>query len=351
MHFHYYLHQQPTNKYGLNIVKITQVLFIILFFSTSSFANKKALLEAELAFKNKNYEQAEQLFIQIKNKEIHVDQALYGLARVAFEKNNLDTAEDFISEAIKIKPKEPEYLFIAARIAGKKAQSASIFSKMIYAKNTKNYFTRALDINKQHVPSIIGLIKFHQQAPSIAGGDKDLIPQLIIRLRELNKREAFKIEAPILFSNKDIKKLFSLYNDALKSSENIAEFQFDFTMMLSSYNLYHHALNELMKIKDLSKNPEMSNMRLYQLGKLAAESKTELQMGLDSMKQYSALKKKDKTISEEWIQFRIIQLQYLLLDQSVQISEFNKLMRSTKDKDLNKKIKLFLKESNIEQKS
>jgi tetratricopeptide (TPR) repeat protein len=330
------------------ILKPTSLLiavsFVILTFSFSLQANENILTRAELAVKAENYEQAHRLFNQLANNNDLKTEALFGLARVAFMTEHLDDAEEYISDVLELSPDNPEYLFIAGRISGKQAQSASIFSKLGYASDAKQYFSQALLINKSHQPSLIGLIKFHQQAPVIAGGDKDEIPNLFDRLRAIDRSAAFSIEAPILLNENKIDKVINLYNDALNDETDKNRFRFDFAMMLSNHGLYKTALQELIliDINNVSKTADFLTMRLYQIGKLAAESTSQLALGLMSMTQYSLMPKVDKTISKDWVDFRLAQLMFLSNDNSVNQQTLIKMMKKTSDNVLKNKIKTFL---------
>lgn len=319
-------------------------IFFLSILSFSIKADEKILGLAEAAVEEKNYQKAQALFTQLSDVPGLSTEALFGLARVAFYQDDLDLAEDYILEVIEESSDNPEYLFIAGRIAGKQAQDASIFTKLGYAKDAKKYFSQALDIDGHHQASLIGLIRFHQQAPSMAGGDKDKIPGLITRLRKVNKRQAFELEAPQLLKKNQLDKVFKLYKEALLSEESACEFKFDFAMMLVPFELYQQALEEIntIDVSHCEKSPELVHMRLYQIGKLAAESNSQLVLGLEKMTEYRSLEKSARSVSDDWIDFRIAQLKYLNGNKSVNQKYFKKLSAATRDKDLRKKIKSFM---------
>ncbi|TQV89276.1 tetratricopeptide repeat protein [Aliikangiella coralliicola] len=330
----------------------TGILLLTIFSSTTTLrANETPLNQAEAALENQQYEQALHLFKKIENDQSFKTQALFGLARIAFYTNQLDDAEDYVTEVLKASSDNPEHLFIAARIAAKQAQSASIFSKLGYAKDAKRYFTRALEIDNSHQPSLIGLIRFHQQAPVMAGGDKDAIPELINKLRLIDKRAAFSFEVPDLLKNKKVEEAIGLYRDALNSTStiDIGRFKFDFAMMLSNQGHYESALKELISIElnNDGNEPDFADMRLYQIGKLAAESKSHLQLGLRSIAQYAAIPAENRLISKDWVNFRIAQLQFLSEGKPGDTQPLVKLMTSTSDKDLKNKIQSLLEENKL----
>ena len=339
------------------LVAISFLILIMLNVTSLVQANENIFKRAKIAMDDSDYEQAATLFKRLASNNEFKTQALFGLAKVAFYQEQLDIADGHIAKVLAISPDNPEYLFIAARIAGKQAQSASIFSKLGYARDAKRYFLHALEIDKNHQPSLIGLIKFHQQAPILAGGDKDEIPTVLNRLRAIDKREAFSIEAPMLLNKGKVTKVLTLYNDALQakpiSDVANARFRFNFAMLMSSQGVYEHALEALISI-DIKSDLEIADlltMRLYQMGKMAAESNSQLELGLKSMTKYAKIPQKDKTISKNWVDFRMAQLRFLNNDQSINEQTLNKMIQTTSDNALKSKIKAFLKENKIQRKS
>lgn len=317
-------------------------------FSLSARAIDSELEQAEAALQNQQYELAKELFTNLSQQELTKVKAQFGLARLAFFQDQLDLAEDHIEQVLELDLTNPEHFYYAARIAGKQAQSASIFTKLGYAKDTKKYFTQALKLDRHHKLSIVGLIGFHQQAPVIAGGDKDAILPLIEALRKFDKRAAFSIQAPSLFTQNEVDKIFDLYREALTenstSDTSVGEFKFNFAMLLANQGMYLEGLKELVSIEfdESHQLPNFANMRLYQIGKLAAESKSELELGITSIKQYTALAEENKTIPNGWVNFRLAQLNYLKLKGVNEQEILEKIMRNTDDKNLKDKIESVL---------
>ena len=344
-------------------VRLLAVFGLCLNFSVVTLAQESKdmrglYIQAEIALKNKQFKQANTLFKQLLNNSNNKSQALLGLAKVALNTDELDDGEDLIEQLLEDTPNNPEYLYIAGRIAGKQAQSASIFSKLGYASDAKKYFTKALKIEPQHKPSIIALIRFHQQAPTMAGGDKESIPELLAKLREVDKREAFSIELPQLLEKQEFAIAESYYLEALKSTSevNTEQFKYDYAMWLSSYGYYRRALEVLLTVdmSDKEATKSFATMRLYQLAKLTAESKTQFELGIKSIKQYAALvdenkgeNKETKTnnaIPADWVKFRQAQLDVLANDKSTSQEILLKLKDKTDDSALKTKITSFLEQ-------
>jgi len=276
---------------------------------------------------------------------LNANESVLAEAKEAFESDQLEVAETIIKKALSSNPNDVEALFLAGRIAGKKAQHANIFSKLGYARDTKKYFTKALEINPNHQPSIIGLIRFHQQAPVMAGGDKQSVYEFMDKLRSVDARAAFDFEAPMLLDKNELETALLRYNAGLKdtkSNVNIDQFRFDSAMVFSAYGHHQMALDAMLDIEPDNKGFKDSSMRLYQLGKLAAESKSKLQLGLQSMKQYSHLPEEEQTIPKDWVEFRLAQLSFLINKQAKDRELLLKIQATTTEESLKQKITSFL---------
>ena len=194
---------------------------------------------------------------------------------------------------------------------------------------------------------MIGLIHFHQQAPTLAGGDNASVPELVTFLWELDAREAFFFEAPKMLRKKGLERAWLLYEKAVNAESNIEKgrFHYDFAMMLSNNGYYKEALSQLLEI-DLdgySELPDFYHMRFYQIAKTTAESNSQLELGLQSINHYQTFAEQDKIISPDWISFRSAQLTYLIDKTEQNTKQLEILGNQTSDKDLRRKIKGLLK--------
>lgn len=266
-------------------------------------------------------------------------------AETALSNNQLEKAQQYIRLVLQTQPDEPDHLFVAGRIAGEQAQQANIFSKLGYARAAKQYFERALSIAPEHKNSIIGLIRFHQQAPVMAGGEKESIPALVEQLRGVDQKAAFSFEASRLLDQGQLQQLDERFNAALLEDpqKDNGRFKFEHAMRLSSYQYYSQALEIMMSIDiTAQESEEWVAMRWYQLAKLAAESHRELNLGIRSIERYAALPETQRTIADDWIQFRATQLRYLNEHPATRVREFQRIKEATADDSLKRKINQFL---------
>lgn len=323
------------------------LLFIALTFTTPLKASEQSLQQAEFALSNEQFVQAKRAFMQLMKKDAFRTQAQFGLARIFLYTEDLDAAEKHIESVLRAPITNPDHLFIAGRIAAAQAQHANLFSKLGYARDAKRYFTQALEIDNKHQASLIGLIRFHQKAPVLAGGDKDAIPELVKQLSEIDQRASFAYEAPTLLANNNADQVISLYRAALKAPSTIDtdRFKFDFAMLMSAHEHYQPALEALLSIEihHERRETDYSAMLLYQIGKLAAETNSRLDDGIENMKRYTGVPEKDRTIPQDWVDFRLAQLEFLRHGKADSLNTLHRLRKSTSDEQLVDKIESFLR--------
>ncbi|BDX04840.1 hypothetical protein [Planctobacterium marinum] len=274
------------------------------------------------------------------------NESLLEIAQQAFIEEQLETAQKYIEKALQQQPQQPDALFLAGRIAAKQAQQANIFSKLSYARDAKNYFEQALAVAPQHKDTIVGLIRFHQEAPVLAGGEKESIPDLVAQLRQIDEKAAFSFEVQKMLQEKPLEWVHQRYLKALKSSssEEDETFKYDYAMWLSSYGHHSKALDVLMSIDKTNQaaTQSFSAILYYQLAKQAAESKRQLALGITCIEQYAQLPAEQRTISDDWIRFRLTQLHYLSQHPDTSLQDFERLKDEAEDASLKRKINQFL---------
>jgi len=99
-------------------------------------------------------------------------QAQWLLARVRAAYKDSDGALAAAGKAAALDPKNADYRWQVASVVGDQASKASMFKAMGLAKRVRQETEAALALNPRHIPSLMGLLQFYNQAPGIVGGDK-----------------------------------------------------------------------------------------------------------------------------------------------------------------------------------
>ena len=122
---------------------------------------------------------AEKELIEIIGRNGNSVRAHYLLADIYFSEIDMgrrmhwDEAEDHAKKTVELDGANVENLMLLGRIMGIKARDGSKLSAIGRAKTAKGSFEKAVELEPDNLQARIRLVKFHLNAPGIAGGNKD----------------------------------------------------------------------------------------------------------------------------------------------------------------------------------
>lgn len=152
------------------------------------------LARAKELFNEKQYDESKVIIQKIIDGNGKQAEPHYWLSKIFYFKNDVDNAEDQAEEAVKLEGDSAEYHYWLGACYGKDAQNASIFRQPFLAKDVKNEFQKAIDINPNHVGAQSGLVQFYLFAPGIMGGDENKAIEhanIVLKLDEIRGRLLF----------------------------------------------------------------------------------------------------------------------------------------------------------------
>ena len=282
----------------------------------------------------------------------------YMLHVFALADDDLDDAEEMIDEAVKAFPQSAELHMNRASIMGAQA-SQSIFSALGYAEKALDSLEIAASLEPNNPDTQYALMMFHTNAPSIAGGD------LGIALKQAQKVQALDPERGTIamynYLRADDRKDEALAS-ILDAKSDFADSSSIQNVIASHYvreEAYEQAIAEYnvltaMSLPSLVENDEDSletyeralRRKLnahYQLARLAKESKSHIEMGIEHMEYFLAHVdqkhvKKNELPSVDWANMRLAEL-YVLANNKTKASEAYARIDADSDKDLKKPLK------------
>jgi tetratricopeptide (TPR) repeat protein len=116
------------------------------------------------------------------------------LSKVFYIKKDIDKAEDHAEEAVEFDENSAEYHYWLGVCYGMDAQNASVFRQPFLAKDIKDEFRKAVELNPSHIEAPSGLAQFYLLAPGIMGGDEDKAVEeagIVLKLDEIRGRMIF----------------------------------------------------------------------------------------------------------------------------------------------------------------
>lgn len=307
----------------------------ILFVGCLSLANLVLAAPLEQAL-NALQEGKTALAIDLLESQKSNPEAMLHLAKI-YMRTDIDEAEEWIIKAVKKRPDDAESQYILGRIMGIQA-SSSIFSALSYAGKSLGGFTRAVDLKPDSLRYRNALVQFHIQAPSIAGGDLKIAKQQIEEIKQLNLAAGLKSEIDFYLSQDDDKTAEQLLVLAKQTFADTPDFFFKAGLLYQKQENYIQANAEFVQAINKPAVTEQSIKdrynALYQLGRTAVLSKSNLQSGIQSLNEYIA----QATISDGmppkiWAEFRLANLLALNAQESEAKAIYLRLAK-TSDEEL-----------------
>ena len=293
--------------------------------------------EITSALKDGNKDKALELVNQLGKSSPDFNKVDYVRAIIAFRKNKLDDAEDYIEKAIKHYPHADTYN-LAGGIYGSQAGAANIFSKLGYAKKSKKYLQMAYEADPTNVNFISGLIQFNIQAPGLAGGDMDAVEPLLKQLDKLDKNQAVQLRAQYLAEEEDEEAALKYISTEINLNPEALNYRFAKAFILIKMDKSKEAFKEFTYVVDHKpENWKTDNTwanTLYQRGKLCSVEEIYLEIGRDSYLEYINMVQVKGTPDKSWATYRL-GLIYQHLDQdSLAQKAFEKALTMSPEKNL-----------------
>ncbi len=289
----------------------TLVFASYLSFSNLTFASEISLLDNAITMLNTG--QTEQAIVLFE-KQKHNPEAMLYLAKIYMD-SDLDEAEDWIEQALKVNLNNAEIYYVRGAIMGRQA-SGSIFSALSYAEKSVNSFTKAVELQPESIKYRKGLMQFHTSAPSIAGGDLDIAKVQIEKLMQLDPKAGLEAEINYELSQDNDALADALLQQAMQTYNDIPDFFFQAGMVQQRKENYQAAFEELTRA--ISKNTDTQESvvakynALYQLGRTSVLGETNIDAGIMALKQYlSEAPDLDGLSPKPWAEFRLANLMVL----------------------------------------
>lgn len=300
-------------------------------------AETGALDEAMAKLNSGQIDQARELFLQHKA----MPEALVYLAKIAMN-DNLDQAEEWIEKAVKLAPDNAQAHFIRGRVMGQQASNA-IFSALSYAKKSKASFIKAVELQPSQIEYHIGLMQFYLQAPSIAGGDIDAAKQQVKAIQQLDGKAGIKAEVDFLVATDARQQAQAVLVQAQLDYPTSPDFYFKAGVLQVAEEKFALAMENFTKASQLEvsepKDLQTKYAAMYQLGRAAVLSKTNLEQGVNALSQYIDNAPIDgDAVPKHWAQFRLANL-YVLQNNKAEAKSLYQSLAKVDDKRLQKEVK------------
>jgi tetratricopeptide (TPR) repeat protein len=137
--------------------------------------------------------------------------------KIAYQRGDFDTAVSVAERAVADSPNDALLQLWLGRAYGRKAQAATVFSRIPLARKCRTAFERAVALDPSSVDARFDLLSYHMQAPGIAGGDKNVARQQAGEILKLDTVRGHWALAWIAEKDKDAARAESEFRKAFEA--------------------------------------------------------------------------------------------------------------------------------------
>ena len=206
--------------------------------------------------------------------------------RAALEKGDPDAATAAADAALKASPKDTDVLLWAGRAYGQRALSASVFTKMSWAKKCHEAWEKAVAIDPSFLDARSELLRYYLMAPGIVGGGVDKAREQAARIAAIDATQGHVARGRIAEHGKDLPAAEAAYRKAAEIDPKGVDGPIALATFLGGQKRWAEA--RAIFEKRLGADPADA-LAVYQLGRIALFSGEDLEKGLAYFERYLAL--------------------------------------------------------------
>ncbi|MCH9651747.1 MAG: tetratricopeptide repeat protein [Deltaproteobacteria bacterium] len=230
-------------------------------------------------FQNRQFSDAQTVFSSLKDQP----RAQFFLGRLAFLERNLETAEDWFSQAAKGAPKESEFHFWLARTYGALALDGNALGRSLSARRSRVHFERAVELDPNHLEARYGLLRFHLIAPRMLGGNHQEAIRQAKAIAAMDTYSGQLAWAAIHEKNEDWATAEKAYRRAIELRPTESDGVLRWVWLLQSQGRFETAFSVL---GDFLQHHPKHPKALYELGRTSAFSGLQTERGKSALQSY-----------------------------------------------------------------
>ncbi len=316
------------------LASLLSILFIS-FISLSSFA-QSGISEGIDLFEQGNLTEAKAYFQNVLKSDKQNAPANFYLGRIYFDEEDFEEAADWFEKATKYEKRNSTYHMWIGHAYGRRAQNAGKLKQAFYARDSRNGYEKAIELDPDNVEARESALEFYLQAPGFMGGGRDKAEEQATMIAKLDGIAGFTAWGRIYSYYDEPESTYENYINALEVypeemtfyyrlfSYHFGKEEFDKAIEITKrqlvlndttatiyYNLgnafqwsdqFEEALDSYKKSLEIDSAYYSS---LYQIGRLAAVSNSYLDEGEESLIKFIEKKDTYNNSTLAWTYFRL----------------------------------------------
>ncbi|WP_224798434.1 tetratricopeptide repeat protein [Idiomarina abyssalis] len=220
----------------------------------------------------------------------------------------LDDAEDIAEDWVKSEPENAAAWHTRGVVMAQQAQDA-FFSALSYAGKSLESFEKAVELKPDSLKYRNALMQFYLMAPSMAGGDDEKALAQIEAIEKIDPAQGALAKIGYFRQHEQDEQASELLKEALTEYPNNADVLVYAGFQEQRNENYEKALFLFEKAAaGDSAEGDSSIMALYQIGKTSVLAETQLDDGIQALRQYLKSELPESAPGSHWANFRLAQL-------------------------------------------
>lgn len=278
--------------------------FFILFFSISIGALGQTDFEkAEQYLVDKQFGKAEALMtIYVKNNPYSL-KGIELLGDAYGHQKKWDDAIEKYKKLVELSSQSANYHYKYGGALGMKALSVNKVRALAIIGDVKQAFLTAAALDPTHLETRWALVELYMQLPGIIGGSKSKSLYYANELEALSKVDGYLAKGYIYAHGKEFHLAERYYKLAITEGGSLVCYD----KLTNLYEAHNHPDKAIANMESAYNN-HRQNLLNYQIGKVAADYKIQLNSGIGHLKTYLKNYSSEDTIPKAWANYRLAQI-------------------------------------------
>lgn len=273
------------------------LLFPSVLFSQSQFELAEQLIA------KKQFDKAEKIIFQYVVSNPNDVKGIEWLGDIYSNQKKWDDAQSYYKKLTELVPNNANFLYKYGGALGMKALSVSKWNALGIIGDIKSSFLKAAELDPTHIDVRWALVELYMKLPSIIGGSTNMALKYANELEKLSTVDGYLAKGYIYEADKQPLLAEEYYKKAVAIGGSLTCYN-----KLTNFYEKHKQPEKAIANIEAAKLKHDHNLFNYQIGKLAAEFKVELDKGEQYLyvylKDYIALDNSSKA----WAYYRLAQI-------------------------------------------
>jgi len=229
------------------------------------------------------YGEAIELFRSIAEKEKDNHEALFYLGKAHFLEKHLPSSIEWLEKAVLLQPRNSQYHYWLARANEAQFQKAGLLNKTKYGKRFRDEIQRAVQLDGNNLDARFWLMVFYLTSPRSFGGDIARGLEQAEAIKKVDLAYGYHAYITAFLKGKEFGLVENELLQRIESFPDRIEYKLDLSWFYLDRKNYPRAIQNSRNV--VENHPEAA-LALFQIGRAAAESDTQLGLGKRCLTQY-----------------------------------------------------------------